>query len=316
MACLLFAAMTWGSGFAVGKVAMRTVDPYHLTTMRYALALLVFLGWLLYSEGPRALRTEGKAGQLLLLGIVGIGGGVLLMFIGLHRTRAEHAAVIVATQPLMAALLGWIFRKQRPARRTMLAIALALAGVALVVTRGDPGSLFHSSDGTAIGDLIVLSAALCWVSYTLGAASFPTWSPLRYTTLTVTTGVLFCLVATVVALPFGAAVAPSAGQLLSVGWEIAFITIGSALLGTLSWNVGIRRIGESGVLFINFVPVTAFAIGVVQGYHFNWAEVLGACFVIGGLVASRWRRSSAARCAAADHHSHCDSGHSRATGAR
>lgn len=286
IACLLLAAMSWGGGLAVGKVAMMVVDAYHLTAIRYGVAALVFVAFLVYAEGPGALAFDGKTGAVLVLGIVGIGGGVLLLFVGLHRTRAEHAAVIVATQPLMAALLTWVFRNRTPARRTMLAIALALAGVTLVVTRGDPRSLLGG--GTAVGDLMVLSGALCWVTYTLSAGAFPNWSPLRYTTLTATTGVFFVLAATLGAVMLGAAAIPAPAQLISVGWEILFVTLGSALLGTLSWNIGIRKVGADGVLFINFVPITAFAIGIFQGYQFNWAEVLGAVFVISALLVNRF----------------------------
>jgi drug/metabolite transporter (DMT)-like permease len=42
----------------------------------------------------------------------------------------------------------------------------------------------------------------------------------------------------------------------------------------------------NGVLFINFVPITAFAIGVAQGHSFSAAEVIGASLVIGALIAN------------------------------
>lgn len=291
IACLT-AAIIWGSSFAVSKVAMQAVDAYHLTVIRYGIAAVVFIGWLLVAEGPAALKFDGKAGALLVLGIVGIGGGVLLMFVGLHRARAEHAGVIVATQPLVGALLGWAFRGQRPARGTMLAIALALIGVALVVTRGDPRALLEG--GSATGDLMMLGAATCWVTYTLSAAAFPAWSSLRYTALTVATGVLFCLAATIAAIWLGAASVPTSAQLTSVGWEIVYVTLGSAMLGTLCWNIGIRKVGAGGVLFINFVPITAFLIGVAQGYRFNWAELLGSLFVVSALLVSRMAARPAA----------------------
>jgi drug/metabolite transporter (DMT)-like permease len=279
------AAVVWGSSFAVSKVAMQAVDAWHLTVIRYGIALLCFAGWLLYAEGPGALRCEGRAGTVLALGIVGIGGGVLLMFVGLQRARAEHAGVIVATQPLVAALLGWAFRGQRPTPRTMLAIALALSGVALVVTRGDPRTLLEGE--SAIGDMMMLGAATCWATYTLSAAAFPAWSSLRYTTLTVAAGALFCVSATIIAVVLGVASTPAVAQLRSVGWEIAYVTFCSAMLGTLCWNIGIRKIGAGGVLFINFVPITAFLIGVAQGYRFNWAELLGAVLVVSALLVNR-----------------------------
>lgn len=284
--CLLLAAVSWGCSFPIGKAAMQVVDAYALTSIRYGVAAAVLLGCLVYSEGTRALRPEGRAFLIVVLGIVGIGGGVLLMFIGLHRTRAEHAAVIVATQPLVAALVGWMLHRKRPSSRTLIAVALAFTGVALVVTRGDPRTL--AEPGAVAGDLMALGAALCWVTYTLSAAAFPAWSALRFTALTAAAGSLFVFASTAAAVALGAAALPSGAQLYSVRWEILFVTFGAALLGTLSWNIGIRRAGANGVLFINFVPITAFIIGVAQGYRFNWAEVLGAALVIVALATNRF----------------------------
>lgn len=283
--CLVLAAVFWGSSFPVAKSAMLAVDAYFLTAIRYGFAAAVLLTILFCVEGAGALRCDGRPLLVALLGVIGIGGGVLMMFVGLHRTQAEHAAVIVATQPLVAALFAWLIRKQRPGVSTLFAIGLAFIGVALVVTRGDPSSLVGSD--TAGGDLLVLGAALCWVTYTLCAAAFPSWSALRYTALTAGSGALFVIAATLAASWLGAAAVPTSAQLLSVAWQILFVTLGAALLGTLCWNIGIRRVGADGVLFINFVPITAFIIGVARGYRFNWAEVLGAALVIVALLASR-----------------------------
>lgn len=269
---------------------MLVVDPYFLTAIRYGVAAAVLLAVLLYAEGARALRCDGRALLIAVLGVIGIGGGVLMMFIGLQRTQAEHAAVIVASQPLVAALLAWLVRKQRPGVPTLFAVGLAFIGVALVVTRGDPASL--AASGSAAGDMLVLGAALCWVTYTLCAAAFPSWSALRYTALTAGAGAIFVFAATAAATGVGAAALPTSAHLLSVAWQILFVTFGAALLGTLCWNIGIRRVGSSGVLFINFVPITAFIIGVAQGYRFNWAEVLGAVLVIVALLTSRIGTSS------------------------
>jgi drug/metabolite transporter (DMT)-like permease len=38
------------------------------------------------------------------------------------------------------------------------------------------------------------------------------------------------------------------------------------------------------VLFINFVPVSAFVIGVALGHHFDMAELAGAALVILALI--------------------------------
>lgn len=58
-----------------------------------------------------------------------------------------------------------------------------------------------------------------------------------------------------------------------------------AVIAVLSWNAGIRQLGAlNGVLFINFVPVSAFVIGVILGHRFGLAELAGAAFVILALI--------------------------------
>jgi drug/metabolite transporter (DMT)-like permease len=284
MAQLLFAAAAWGTSMATTKVALAAIDTLHLTSLRFGLAALVYTLMLGRIEGAGALRAAGQFKLIFVMGIVGVVGGVLLMVVGLDRTRAEHAAVIVGAQPLIMTILVWLLHGQRPARHSVLAMVLALFGVFLVVTRGDPRSV--GTDASVIGDLLVLGATLCWVTYTLGARAFPLWSPLRYTTLTMGVGAGSVLVMNAFAVAAGLVPVPSAAQFSSVGWELFYITVVSSLLGTLSWNSGIRRVGSDGFLFINFVPVTAFAVGIAQGYRFNWAEIVGAALVMGTLVAN------------------------------
>ena len=61
----------------------------------------------------------------------------------------------------------------------------------------------------------------------------------------------------------------------------------ASVLGVLSWNAGNKLLGVvNGVLFINFVPVTVFAIRIAQGHHFQPIEFVGAALVIGALIAN------------------------------
>lgn len=142
----------------------------------------------------------------MVLGIMGIGAGVLMMFVGLRRTDAEHAAVITGVQPLIAALLTWFFGGKRLAPGRLSALGLALTGVVLVICRGSPGALVET--GNLHGDLLVLGAATCRVGQTLGAATLPSWSALRHTALTATAGSCFVFLATGIAAWVGAAVSP------------------------------------------------------------------------------------------------------------
>jgi drug/metabolite transporter (DMT)-like permease len=282
---LLLAATAWGGLFPVAVVTLTALDAFHMTAIRYGITATVFAGLLALTEGVGALKTEGRALRAALLGTAGFAGLGLLVFVGLQYSRPEHGAVIMATQPLIAAVIAWLLRGARPARATLALLGVALLGVLLVVTKGRFTGLF--AGGTGLGDLLMFLGAVSWVVYTLGAADFPSWSPLRYTALTCLLSLPAILGATAVATATGYVGTPSAADVESVGWQLAYIIGIASVLGVLSWNAGNKLLGASnGVLFINFVPVTVFAIRIAQGHHFQPIEFVGAALVIGALIAN------------------------------
>jgi drug/metabolite transporter (DMT)-like permease len=285
VAMLLVAAIGWGGMFPVAKAALSVVDAFYLAIIRYGITASVFVAFLLWTEGPAALSLDGKGLRLALLGASGFAGFGLLAFYGLARSRPEHGAIIMATQPLIAALVVWATRGTRPALVTLASIVVALTGILLVITRGHVTGIL--AGGTAFGDLLMFVSAICWVAYTLGAASFPGWSPLRYTAITCMLGVPAILICTASAWLTGISHAPDPALLGTVVWQMAYIIVIASILGVLAWNIGNQALGSAnGVLFINFVPITAFAIEIAQGHRFEAIELAGAAMVIGALVAN------------------------------
>ena len=133
----------------------------------------------------------------------------------------------------------------------------------------------------------VRPGAVSWVVYTLGAADFPAWSPLRYTALTCALSLPAIFGLTALATATGYVSTPSAGAVEAVAWQLAYIVGIASVLGVLSWNAGNKLLGvTNGVLFINFVPVTVFAIRIAQGHRFQPIEFVGAALVIGALIAN------------------------------
>jgi len=282
---LLLAATAWGGLFPVAMVILPVIDPFHMTAIRYAVTAIVFVGLLAFSEGPRALKTEGHALRAMLLGTTGFAGLGLLVLVGLQHSRPEHGAIIMATQPLIAAVVAWLFRGVRPPRATLAFLGVALVGVLLVVTKGRFTGLFD--DGTGAGDLMMFLGALSWVVYSLGAADFPSWSPLRYTALTCALSLPAILGLTAAATAAGYVSTPSSAAIESVGWQLVYVIGIASVLGVLAWNAGNRLIGvTNGMLFINFVPVTVFVIRIAQGHRFQPIEFVGAALVVGALIAN------------------------------
>ncbi|MHB1232695.1 MAG: DMT family transporter [Burkholderiales bacterium] len=285
IALLLLATIAWGGMFPVAKATLHTLDAFYMTLIRYGITAVIFAAILWMVEGKQAFRFEGRALPLFFFGSMGFAGFSLFTFVGLGASEPEHGAIIVALMPILTALLNWAVKGIRPAAFTLGTIVLALFGVLLVVTKGNLHEV--SAIGNHRGNLLILLGAISWVIYTFGAASFKGWSPLRYSTLSLMLGVISILLSTLAATYFGAAHVPSSRQLWQVGPEMAYIIVFASVAAVLGWNNGVKQLGPlNAVLFINFVPVTAFTIGALQGRAFTSAELAGAAIVLAALIAN------------------------------
>jgi drug/metabolite transporter (DMT)-like permease len=285
----LFAAFTgvvWGGQFVVGKSALGRVDPFWLSTIRYAGAVGLLLALLAFVEGRRALvLPAARTLRLAALGTLGFAGFNLLAYTGLQHARPQSASLIVALGPLLTAIVLWVRDRTRPSRTTLIALVVALLGVALVISRGHPTTLFTGSLGW--GDLLVLGGVLSFVLYTLGAARHRELSPLRYTALTAALGWPAILGATLIGTAAGWISAPSGGAVWAIVPQILYLTIPGAVIAVLTWNAAVDRIGPQRTsLFGNLIPVTTFAIEIVRGYRPGAVELGGAVIAIGALVAN------------------------------
>jgi drug/metabolite transporter (DMT)-like permease len=283
-ALLLTATIAWGGMFPIADRALHHVDPFWLTAIRYTGATLIFVALLVLAEGRAALSYAGRFGRVLALGTAGFAGFNLLGYIGLEHTRPQSASLTVAMMPLLTVLVVWASTKVAPARAQLGFVALALAGVALVISRGNVSDLVNGGLG---GDGLVLLGAILWIVYTMNAASFADWSPLRFTALSAITGTFSVLVITAVATAFGWIHAPSSADLSATAPAMVYVVLAAAVVAVLSWNAGIRLLGpQDGTLFMNVVPITTFTIAIARGYRPVGAELLGAAITIGALVAA------------------------------
>jgi len=269
----------------VAKRTLPQLDAYALGTVRYAIGVALLVVLLALVEGRQALRYEGRFLVTTGVGLIGVTAFNLFVWIGLAYTLPEHASIIMALQTPLTAIAVWLLYGQRPAGFTLGCVAVAFAGVVLVITKGNPNVSIAGNE--LFGDVLVFLATLSWITYTLCAARFPSWSPLRYTVLTCIPGGIGLAIANVVAVALGIASVPGAVQLAGVGWQIVYLSVGTVVLGVLGFNAATRRLGPlNTLLMLNLVPVCVFGIEASLGRSFAAVELAGAATVIAALVAN------------------------------
>ncbi|WP_109111104.1 DMT family transporter [Azospirillum sp. TSO35-2] len=149
----------------VGRAVAHVVPPIGLAFWRWLIAFLIVLPFALRGLLVHRHRLLREWRRYLLLGVLGQGISGAIVYYGLERTSATNASLIYATSPAM--ILGiaavWLGDAIRP--RQVLGILLAMAGVLVILTRGDLEALRHLT--VSVGDLLVLTGAVSWSVYTI-----------------------------------------------------------------------------------------------------------------------------------------------------
>lgn len=268
--------------FPIYVPLLQRLDPLWLTSIRYAVAAVVLIVLLLAFEGWRALRLEGRGLLLFALGTSGIAVFNFFVLNGMKVSGPEHGALIVATGPLLTAIIARFRSGVRIAPITAAMIALAFFGVALVATKGDVAALLR---GSALRDLMILLGVAGVAYYTAGAQSFSDWSPLRYTTISIGFGTVSTIVGTLALTALGLAHAPQTQLDAPLIAGMAYMIFVAAIFAFISWNFAISKIGpQNTMLFSNLVPIVTFGIELMQGHRFSAIEYAGALLTIGALV--------------------------------
>ena len=271
--------------FPIAKRSLAMIDAFALGTLRYVLGLAIFSALLWAIEGRQAFRYGTRLWPAIGFGVFGITGFNTLVWYGLNFTRPEHAGILMALQTPLIALSLWVLRGQRPAAFTLGCVAVAIGGVILVVTKGDPARAFEG--GSLLGDVLVLLGAVCWVAYSMAGGRFTGWSSLRMTTLTCIPGGIGLLLANATAVATGFVPMPSLEAIGQVWWQVLYFAAGSVVLGVLGFNAGVKHLGAlNAMLMVNLVPVGVFAIEAALGRRYEAVELAGAALVIGALVAN------------------------------
>jgi drug/metabolite transporter (DMT)-like permease len=129
---VLFTACTWGITWPITKFLMTMVPPYSVRSVSGTIGFLLALA-IAAIRGERIRPPRDQWPRLLLYGMLNYGFFLVLTMQALSRLRASEAVTITYTIPVWTVLLSWPLLKERPTPIKLLALILALGGVALLV---------------------------------------------------------------------------------------------------------------------------------------------------------------------------------------
>jgi len=272
MICVLI----WGTTFIVSKNLMKTLTPIQLMWMRFVIAYVAL--WALYPHWYLHWKEEP---WFFLISLFGNTLYFLSENSALRLTQAANVSILVATAPIITALILRFTRGEKLTPRQGIGFAVSFVGVVLVVLNGVFMLRLHPT-----GDLLALAAAASWAVYSILIRR----STEEYNSFLITRKVMFygILTSTPLLLLNKAAINFSALLTFKNIMGLVYLGfIGSALCYVM-WNNSIRQLGTlKASIYINAIPlVTLLAGSVVLNETVTNMGAIGIILVIGGLLLS------------------------------
>lgn len=268
--CLGLSMTMVGCYVALTKPLVATIPVFLLAWLRFAIAAVAMAPWL-RKTGVEVPMTRQTRGLLFLESFFGNFLFTLCMITGVSLTSAVSAGVIMAAIPAAVAVFSWIFLKEKANARTWWAIALAVAGIALLaLAPGHPGAHGTEADGNSlstegsrslIGHLLLVAAVLCEASYAvIGKKLTAALPPKRITAIINLWGLaLSTPMGIYMALQFDFAAVAS-----GMWWLLLLYALAASMWTVWLWMTGLRTVpaSQSGI-FTVLLPVSAALTGVL-----------------------------------------------------
>ena len=162
LVALIIGCILWGSGAAIGKIALSAYDPIFLVVCRLVLAFLVFTPIIIYRFWPIRLHQKKDIFILLLLILCDPVSFFTFEALALKHTSATQAGMMWAIAPLLNVMLAWIILRERTTMPVLLCFLVAMAGVGLLTAAGESS---EHAPNPALGNFLEF-LSLC------GAAGF------------------------------------------------------------------------------------------------------------------------------------------------
>lgn len=287
---LVIPPLLWAGNAIVGRVVHELVPPITLNFLRWAIAFLILLpfGASVFRPGSGLWAQRRK---LAALGLLGIGLYNALQYLALQSSTPINVTLVAASMPVWMLVVGWLFFGAQVSRMQVYGAALSIAGVLLVLSRGDWHQLLALR--LVPGDLYMILATIAWSVYSWLLTRSKGDSGIRRDWAT------FLLAQVAFGLLWSGAFA--AGEWLvtdaRIHWSwslvaaLLYVAAGPAVLAFRFWGTGVQRAGPSiAAFFSNLTPLfaalmsSAFLGELPHLYH-----AAAFALIVGGIVLSSRR---------------------------
>ena len=271
--------VVWGSTYLGIDLAVRTMPPFLMASVRFLIAGPLLYVWAT-RRGDRNDRPTARhwlsafliAAPMLAIGNAAVGWAEQTIDTG-------TASLIIASVPLWMALLDRVFYAQRLARKIVIGLVVGFGGVGLLVAPGGPGG------GASRAAIVLVFSSLAWAVGSLYSRQAPQpQRPLVAAAMQMTAG---GLILAVISAASGEASGFHVYQVSLESWlGLAYLVVAGSLLAYTAYMWLLREVPTSLVGTYAYVnPVVAVLLGtVILGEPLTWRTLVGGGVILASVA--------------------------------
>lgn len=213
--------------------------------------------------------------RTLLVGVYGLFGYHLMLFIALQTAPAVEANLVNYLWPLLIVVLAPLFSRALVLRpRHLIAASLGFGGAALAIT----SSAENLTAGFEIGYLFALAAAVIWGTYSLLSTKVPSFP-------TAAVG-LFGLVSGVLAIAAHFVLEQPATITASDWWLLILLGLGPLGGAFYFWDAALKTADPRRIGLLAFLTplLSTTMLLLVSGRELSWQLALATVLIVGGAI--------------------------------
>jgi len=289
-ALLTIPPLLWAGNAVVGRLVQGLVPPITLNFLRWLLALVLLL-----PVAGSVLRPASGLWKnwrrFALLGLLGVGCYNALQYLALKTSTPLNVTLVAGSAPVWMLGVGALFFGQRITARQSAGALLSIAGVLVVLGRGEWQALMRVQ--LVPGDLYILLATAAWAFYS--------WLLVRPGDPAGIRANWAAFLVAQMAMGLGWSGLFAAGEWalsdahIQWGWPLAaalvYVAVGPAIVAYRCWGLGVQRVGPSVAgFFSNLTPLfaallsAAFLGELPRPFH-----AVAFVLIVGGIVVSSRR---------------------------
>ncbi|TVS03307.1 MAG: DMT family transporter [Rhodobacteraceae bacterium] len=269
-------ALMWSSAFTSARMIVMDAPPLYALSLRFLISGLIGIA-IAKALGQSWHLTRGQWRAVVIFGISQNALYLGLNFVAMQTVEASLAAIIASTMPLLVALAGWLFLRERLRALALAGLIAGFVGVSLIMGARLGGGVDLFGVVLCVLGVVSLTVATMAVRGASGSGG----------NLLMIVGMQMLVGSLVLIVPAMALEVPEVNWTWRLAAAFSYTVLVPGLAATWVWFALVGRIGAVRAASFHFLnPFFGVAVAaVLLGEALGVFDVIGVLVIMAGILA-------------------------------